>query len=50
MRFVRGTLTHEFFLFPTIRYDDQCLVRYFEFDWLIFYFGIAKYCCYDEWD
>lgn len=49
MRFTSGTLTHEFFLLPTIRYDDQCVKKYLEFDWLIFYFGIVKYCDID-WD
>ena len=49
MRFTSGTLTHEFFLLPTIRYDDKWDRKYFEFDWLIFYFGVVKYCDID-WD
>ena len=43
MRFIRGTLTHEFFLFPTIRYDDQYVAVYLEIDWLKFYIGVVKY-------
>ena len=49
MRFTSGTLTHEFFLLPTIRYDDKWDRKYLEFDWLIFYFGVVKYCDID-WD
>lgn len=41
MRFTSGTLTHEFFLLPTIRHDDQCVKRYIEFDWLVFYVGVV---------
>ena len=43
MRFIRGTLTHEFFLFPTIRYDNQYVAVYLEIDWLKFYIGVVKY-------
>ena len=44
MRLIYGMLTHEFFLFPTVRYDDQYNVaRYFEFDWLMFYVGFVIY-------
>lgn len=43
MRFIHGTLTHEFFPFPTVRYDDQYYAKYFEFDWLMFYFGFVIY-------
>lgn len=43
MRLIHGTLTHEFFLFPTVRYDDQYVAKYFEFDWLMFYVGFVIY-------
>ncbi len=43
MRFIHGTLTHEFFPFPTVRYDDQYYAKYFEFDWLMFYVGFVIY-------
>ena len=43
MRLIHGMLTHEFFLFPTVRCDDQYFAKYFEFDWLMFYFGFVIY-------
>ncbi len=43
MRLIHGMLTHEFFLFPTVRYDDQYVARCFEFDWLMFYVGFVVY-------
>lgn len=43
MRFSRGTLGYEFYLFPTVRFVDSLDKKYVQFVWLNLYFALIKY-------
>lgn len=39
--YAHGTNVRDFFIIPTIRYNDEGCLKYLTFEWLNFYIGVS---------